>query len=47
MNDPDQRAFIDRLQVELEGQELMFDEHEWMTLIICIKRALDSANENK
>lgn len=41
MDEEEKKNFIDRLQAELEGQELMFDEHEWQTLILCIKRALD------
>jgi hypothetical protein len=34
--------FIDALELELDGQELMLDEHEWLTSVVCLKRALDT-----
>lgn len=40
MDEALQKKFIDALEVELDGQELMFDEHEWMTLIKCLNEAL-------
>lgn len=42
MSDEDKKRFIDLLEIELDGQELEFDEHEWLTLIICLKRALEA-----
>lgn len=36
--------FVDALEIELNGQELMFDEHEWITLIKSIKRAWEATS---
>lgn len=30
---------VDKLQEELEAQELMLDEAEWMAVIVSLKRA--------